>query len=63
MVVYCENMYDVQLSSQLLLSQLHVRSFKSFWTAVEWFINRRGRVVTKVVRSYGPTPLLYKIWQ
>ena len=33
-VVHCENMYNVQLSSQILFSQLHVRSFKSFWTAV-----------------------------
>ena len=39
MVVHCENMYDdVQLSSQILFSQLHVRSFKSFGAAVEWFI-------------------------
>ena len=28
-VVQCENMYDVQLSSKILFSQLHVRSFKS----------------------------------
>ena len=39
MVVHCENMYDdVQLSSQILFSQLHVRSFKSFGAVVEWFI-------------------------
>ena len=38
MVVHCEKMYDVQLSSQILFSQLHVRSFKSFGAAVEWFI-------------------------
>ena len=39
MVVHCENMYDdVQLSSQILFSQLHVRSFKSVGAAVEWFI-------------------------
>ena len=37
-VVHCENMYNVQLSSQILFSQLHVRSFKSFGAAVEWFI-------------------------
>ena len=37
-VVHCENMYNVQLLSQILFSQLHVRSFKSFVTAVEWFI-------------------------
>ena len=36
-VVHCENMYNVQLSSQILFSQLHVRSFKSYGTAVEWF--------------------------
>ena len=29
-VVHCKNMYDVQLSSKILFSQLHVRSFKSF---------------------------------
>ena len=38
MVVYCENMYDVQLSSQKLFLQLHVRPFKSFGAAVGWFI-------------------------
>ena len=39
MVVHCENMYDdVQLSSQILFSRLHVRSLKSFGAAVEWFI-------------------------
>ena len=38
MVVYFENMYDVQLSSQILLSQLLVRIFKRFGAAVEWFI-------------------------
>ena len=27
MVGYCENMYNVQLSSQILFSQLHVRPF------------------------------------
>ena len=37
-VVHCENMYNVQLSSQILFSQLHVRSFKSFGAAVEWFV-------------------------
>ena len=37
-VVHCENMYNVQLLSQILFSQLHVRSFKSFGAAVEWFI-------------------------
>ena len=37
-VVHCENMYNVHLSSQILFSQLHVRSFKSFGAAVEWFI-------------------------
>ena len=37
-VVNCEKMYDVQLSSQILFSQLHVRSFKSSRAAVEWFI-------------------------
>ena len=37
-VVNCENMYNVQLSSQILFSQVHVRSFKSFVSAVEWFI-------------------------
>ena len=37
-VVHCENMYNVQLSSQLLFSQLHVRSFNSYGAAVEWFI-------------------------
>ena len=37
-IVRCENMYDVQLSSQILFSQLHVRSFKSFGAAVKWFI-------------------------
>ena len=36
-VVHCENMYNVQLSSQILFSQLHVRSFKSFGAAVGWF--------------------------
>ena len=36
--VHCENMYNVQLSSQILFSQLYVRSFKSFGAAVEWFI-------------------------
>ena len=30
--------YNVQLSSQILFSQLHVRSFKSFGAAVEWFM-------------------------
>ena len=34
-VVHCENMYSVQLSSQILFSQLHVRSFKGFGAAVE----------------------------
>ena len=38
MVVHCENMYDVQLSSQILLSQLLVRLFKSFGAVVEWCI-------------------------
>ena len=38
MVVDCAKMYDVQLLSQILFSQLHVKSFKSFWAAVEWFI-------------------------
>ena len=38
MIVHCKNMYDVQLSSQILFSGLHVRSFKSFGAAVEWFI-------------------------
>ena len=38
MVVHCEKMYDVQLSSRILFSQVHVRSFKSFGAAVEWFI-------------------------
>ena len=38
MVVHCEKMYNVQLSSQILFSQLHVRSYKSFGAAVEWFI-------------------------
>ena len=38
MVVHCENMYDIQLSSQILFSQLRVRSFKSFGAAVEGFI-------------------------
>ena len=38
MVVHCDNMYDVQLSSHILFSQLHERSFKSFRAAVEWFI-------------------------
>ena len=28
MIVHRENMYDVQLSSQILFSQLHERSFK-----------------------------------
>ena len=37
-VVHCENMCDVQLSSQILFSQLHVRAFKSSGAAVEWFI-------------------------
>ena len=37
-VVHCGNMYKVQLSSQILFSQLHVSSFKSFGAAVEWFI-------------------------
>ena len=36
--VHCKNMYDVQLSSQILFSGLHVRSFKSFGAAVEGFI-------------------------
>ena len=27
-VVHCEKIYDLQLSSQILFSQLHVRSFK-----------------------------------
>ena len=31
-------MYNVQLSSQLLFSQLHVRAFKSYGAAAEWFI-------------------------
>ena len=31
-------MYNVQLSSQILFSQLHVSLFKSFGSAVEWFI-------------------------
>ena len=35
-VVHCENLYNVQLSSQILFWQLHVRSFKSFGAAVEW---------------------------
>ena len=35
--VHCENMYNVQLSSQILFSQLHVRSFESFGAA-EWLI-------------------------
>ena len=35
-VTNSENMYDdVQLLSQILFSQLHVRSFKSFGAAVE----------------------------
>ena len=39
MVVHCEKKaYDVQLSSQILFSQVHVRSLKSFGAAVEWFI-------------------------
>ena len=38
MIVHYKNMYDVQLSSQILFSGLHVRSFKSFGAAVEWFI-------------------------
>ena len=38
MLVHFENMYDVQLSSQIVFSPLHVRSFKSFVAAVEWFI-------------------------
>ena len=37
-VVHCVNMYNAQLSSQILFSQLHVMSFKSFVAAVEWFI-------------------------
>ena len=37
-VVHCKNMYNVQLSSQILFSQLHVRSFKSYGASVEWFI-------------------------
>ena len=37
MAAHCEKMYDVQLSSQILFSQLHVR-FKSFGATVEWFI-------------------------
>ena len=35
-VVHCENMNNVQLSSQIPFSRL--RSFKRFWAAVEWFI-------------------------
>ena len=42
MVVHCENMYDVQLLSKILFSQMHVRSFKSFGAAVEWFTIRGG---------------------
>ena len=38
MVVHYENLYGVQLSSEILFSQLHVRSFKRFGAAVEWFI-------------------------
>ena len=38
MVVNCENIYNVLLSSLILFSQLHARSFKSFGAAVEWFI-------------------------
>ena len=38
MIVHCKNMYDVQLSSQILFSGLHERSFKSIGAAVEWFI-------------------------
>ena len=38
MAVRCEKKYDVQLSSQILFSQLLVKSFKSFGAAVEWFI-------------------------
>ena len=37
-VVYCGNMYNVQLSPQILFSQLRVMSFKTFGAAVEWFI-------------------------
>ena len=37
-VVHCENMYNVLLSSQILFSQLHVRPFKSFGAAVGRFI-------------------------
>ena len=35
MVVHCEKKYDVQLSSQILFSQLHVKPFKSFGAAVD----------------------------
>ena len=38
MIGHCENMYDVQLSSQILFSQLNVRPSKSFGAAVELFI-------------------------
>ena len=38
MIVHCKNMYDVQLSSQILFSGLHERSLKSFEAAVERFI-------------------------
>ena len=38
MIVHCKNMYDVQLSPQIVFWGLHVRSFKSFVAAVEWFI-------------------------
>ena len=37
MIVHYKNMYDVLLSSQILFSGLHVRSFNSFGAAVEWF--------------------------
>ena len=35
MVVHCEKKYDVQLSSKILFSQLHVKPFKSFGAAVD----------------------------
>ena len=54
-------MYNVQLLSQILFSQLHVRSFKSFWTAVEWFIIV-GRIHKCVIIVFNYLLSIFILW-
>ena len=47
----------------VLISNISLMSLHFISTQVFIFICGRGSVVTKVVRTCDPTPLLYKIWQ